>query len=254
MVQGDVSDFSGPAFDASREAATRNGFGALSVFERSPNHLMHPIRPCRLEVAWTNESETLWDDNGGAGHRYEFGMAFRGWRHYRAVGVSSNPHGGLGHLEFRNLFSNYFQHEAARQAELGQDTLTELGRDLPPWSYDADWKDLDPGRRRVPRDGRKVRPERESFMAVDYMDLHRLNAKCCIGIHRHRDNQEAFLLLRGKALMLVGDWCQMPGRQRAMEVRTMLEGDVSVCKTGQLHALFNHLDEPIELFMFGGYD
>ena len=91
-------------------------------------------------------------------------------------------------------------------------------------------------------------------MAVDYMDLHLLNSRCGIGIHRHRDNQEVFLLLEGSALMLVGDWCKFPNRERAFELRQMEAGDLTICKTGQLHALYNHTDEQIKLFMFGGYD
>jgi non-heme chloroperoxidase len=47
------------------------------------------------------------------------------------------------------------------------------------------------------------------------MDLHILNPRCGIGIHRHRDNQEILFLLEGSALMLVGDWCKFPNRERA---------------------------------------
>ena len=91
-------------------------------------------------------------------------------------------------------------------------------------------------------------------MAVDYMDLHILQPDCGIGIHRHRDNQEAFFMIHGKGLMLVGDWAQFENRDRAFELRTMKPGDVTICKTGQLHALFNSMDEECLLFMFGGYD
>ena len=54
--------------------------------------------------------------------------------------------------------------------------------------------------------------------------------------------------------MLVGDWCRFPDRERAFELRQMEAGDLTICKTGQLHALYNHTDEQIKLFMFGGYD
>jgi mannose-6-phosphate isomerase-like protein (cupin superfamily) len=81
-----------------------------------------------------------------------------------------------------------------------------------------------------------------------------LRPNCGIGIHRHRDNQEAFMLLSGKAWMVTGDWCEWPDRDRAFEIRTLLPGDLALIKGGQLHALLNPLDENITLFMFGGYD
>ena len=56
------------------------------------------------------------------------------------------------------------------------------------------------------------------------------------------------------ALMLVGDWCKFPNRERAFELRQMEAGDLTICKTGQLYTLYNHMDEQIKLFMFGGYD
>lgn len=119
--------------------------------------------------------------------------------------------------------------------------MSELGRELQPWNIDAD--------------GSKPPAEvREFFMAVDYMDLHILNPNCAIGIHRHRDNQEAFLLLQGKALMVTGDWCEQDNRERAFEIRTMQPGDLALIKGGQFHALVNTLDENVMLFMFGGYD
>jgi hypothetical protein len=52
-----------------------------------------------------------------------------------------DPHDGLGFLEYRNLLSNYKE-------------VDELGRDIPPWSFDAC--------------GRKAEGERlEEFMAID---------------------------------------------------------------------------------------
>lgn len=254
LVRGHYNDFAYEQFDAARENAVRNGYSALTILDRAPDHAMHPVRPLEIQLAFADENETRWDSNDGQNYRMVFKMAFRGWRHYLGVGVSPNPHGGVGFLEFRNLFSNYFGYETARRAAFGEEVLPELGRDLADWNYDADALDMPESTRRPPGDPRKLNPRRESFMAVDYMDLHILNPDCGIGIHRHRDNQEAFFLLRGKAIMLVGDWCQFPEHTRAFEVRTMLEGDISLCKTGQLHALINPMDEPIQLFMFGGYD
>ena len=91
-------------------------------------------------------------------------------------------------------------------------------------------------------------------MAVNYMDLHMVRPNSAIGIHRHRDNQEAFLMLEGKALMVTGDWCQFAYRERAFEVRTLRSGELALIKGGQFHGLINALDENVTLFMFGGYD
>lgn len=251
LIKGSLSDFQGVLFHQEREAAVRDG-QPLNLWSRAPEHAMHPLRPLRIELAWASADETVWDSRDARNHVYEFSMPLRGWRSYLSVGVSPNPHGGVGFLEFRNLFSNYFKHEERRRADLGPDTLTELGRDLPPWSYDADWLDVPVHERKTPDPRSKRR--RESFLAVDYMDLHILKPNCCIGIHRHRDNQEVFMLLAGRGLMLMGDWCEFPHRQQAFEVRTMLPGDLSLCKTGYLHALLNPTDEDVSLFMFGGYD
>jgi hypothetical protein len=91
-------------------------------------------------------------------------------------------------------------------------------------------------------------------MAVDYMDLHILKPECGIGIHRHRDNQEIFFLLTATGIMVTGDRCQFPDRERCFEIRTMTAGSFSLLKPGNLHALFNVTDEEISLLMFGGYD
>ncbi len=248
LVKGTLSAFTGPGFDQEREAAIRSG-GALQIFNRWPEHTMHPIRALRLELAWANETATVWDSRAGQNYIYEFNMQLRGWNSYFQIGQSKNPHGGVGFLEFRNLFSNYFNHEAQRRSALGAQWSPELGRQLEPWNFDANtWHPTEPN-------GPKANVQkREDFMAVEYMDLHILQPDCGIGIHRHRDNQEVFFLLQGKGLMIVGDWMKYPDRLRAFEVRTKLPGDLTICKTGQLHALYNALDEPASLFMFGGYD
>jgi mannose-6-phosphate isomerase-like protein (cupin superfamily) len=91
-------------------------------------------------------------------------------------------------------------------------------------------------------------------MSIDYMDLHILKPECGIGIHRHRDNQEIFFMMKGTGVMVVGDWCKMPNRERAFEIRTLTPGSFTLLKPGQLHALFNVTDEDLQLLMFGGYD
>jgi mannose-6-phosphate isomerase-like protein (cupin superfamily) len=95
---------------------------------------------------------------------------------------------------------------------------------------------------------------REEFFTVDYRDLHIVKPGCGIGLHRHRDNQEVFLLMEGRAVMVVGDWCRMPNRERCLELRTLTAGHMAPVKGGNLHALVSPTDAYVSLFMFGGYD
>ena len=97
------------------------------VNDVAPDHAMHPTRPLHIEAAWATADESVWDSLGGANYQFEFSMVLRGWDNYLGVGTSPNPHGGLGFLEYRNLLSNY-----GRYAGMG-----ELGRNIPPWSFDA---------------------------------------------------------------------------------------------------------------------
>lgn len=218
LVKGSAGDFH-------RDAVTDQ-----AIAQRFPDHSMHPVLPLHIELAWANEGGNVWDSNGGMNYHLEFAMAFRGWNNFLAAGVSANPHGGVGFLEYRNLFSNYFGHK----------TRNELGRSVQDWNFDAY--------------GKKGSAKEEPFMAVEYMDLHILRPNCGIGIHRHRDNQEVFLMMEGQGMMIVGDWVDFPGRDRCFEVRTLRSGDLTLCKTGQLHALLNLTDTDVKLFMFGGYD
>ena len=199
--------------------------------EVSSDCTMHPVLPLAVECAWADADGQIWDSKGGLNYRYVFGMVVRGWDHFLGAGMSPNPHGGVGFLEYRNLKSNY-----GRYAD-----RPELGRELAPWNFDAF--------------GSKTHPHTsEPFMAVDYMDLHILKPECGIGMHRHRDNQEVFLMLEGRAYMVVGDWCQMADRERCLEIRTLRPGHFAMLKGGNLHGLMNATDEDIHLFMFGGYD
>ena len=92
-------------------------------------------------------------------------------------------------------------------------------------------------------------------MAVDYMDLHILRPNAAIGLHRHRDNQEAFMVIGNRAgIMVIGDWAKMPNRERCFEVRTLQPGHLALLKRGNLHSLVNPTDEDLFLFMLGGYD
>jgi mannose-6-phosphate isomerase-like protein (cupin superfamily) len=240
VVKGSLDDFQGPRFDELRDKATQEGRG-LEMFDIAVENTMHPIRPLAIEIAWADEREDVWDALNGQNYRYEFAMSVRGWRNYIGVGQSSNPHGGVGSLEYRNLYSNYFGYEERRRQVLGDGWMPELGREVNPWNFDA-------YARKPPE------VNREAFMAVNYMDLHILKPDSAIGIHRHRDSLEAFLMLHGKAFMVIGDWCKFPGRERAFEIRTLQPGDLALIKGGQFHGLINLLDENSRLFMFGGYD
>ncbi|MDP9053029.1 MAG: cupin domain-containing protein [Acidobacteriota bacterium] len=219
VVPGNYGDFA------------REGLGDRDMRTVSPGHTMHPVLPLGIELAWADKSEIWWDSKGGANYHYQFNMIYRGWDNFLKVGVSESPHGGFGFLHYRNVLSNYFSFRDS----------AELGRDVEPWMFDANGN-------------KNSGPKREKFFATDYMDLHILKPECGIGIHRHRDNQEIFFLLTGAGIMVTGDWCKFPTRERCFEIRTMTSGSFSLLKPGNLHALFNVTDEDISLLMFGGYD
>jgi mannose-6-phosphate isomerase-like protein (cupin superfamily) len=202
------------------------------IIDIAPDSTMHPLRPLHIECAWADPQLKTWDSQGGANYQYEFNMMVRGWNAFERTGSSRSPHGGVGMLEYRNLLSNY-----GRFAGSG-----ELGRTIEPWMFDAF--------------GRKVEAttRREDFFSVDYMDLHLLDPFCAIGLHRHRDNQEIFFLLDGRAVMVVGDWAKLPNRERSFEVRSLHPGHFAMLKGGNLHGLLNPTDSEVSLLMFGGYD
>jgi mannose-6-phosphate isomerase-like protein (cupin superfamily) len=221
LVTGSITDFA------------REGLDNLNMYDVSPQNTMHPIRPLNVSVAWTDHTKTCWDSNNGNNYNYSFDMILRGWNNFMQAGVSGNPHGGIGFLHYRNLLSNYKPYTR----------YDEMARPLQPWMFDANGKK---GNQQVVKE--------EEFVAVEYVDLHILKPECAIGIHRHRDNQEIFFLLTGKAYMVMGDWNKFPGRERAFEIRTLLPGSFTLLKAGQLHALVNALDIDASLLMFGGYD
>jgi len=221
LVQGSALDF------------RRENFNGEDLRGIAPQHAMHPVRALYIDVRWTANA-----DGGGAGDpsggtaRLGFEMELRGWDNYLSVGTSANPHGGVGYLEYRNLFSEYGQFQGSG----------ELIRRLEPWNMDAF--------------GNKghASGDVEPFMAVQYMDLHVLEPACGIGLHRHRDNQEIFLMLDGDGLMVVGDWADSGTRLRSFEVRSLRAGELAMLRGGNLHALMNPADRRASLFMFGGYD
>ncbi len=219
LVQGDVNDFD------------RGKLEGQDVRTVSPASTMHPVNPLHVEVAWADDTQTFWDSKEGANYQYEFNMILRGFDYFLSAGVNPNPHGGLGFLHFRNLLSNY-----GRFAGSG-----ELGRDVESWMFDA-FGNKAPGTRR------------EEFFAVDYMDLHILLPNCGVGLHRHRDNQEIFFMADGDSYMVVGDWAQFPERERCFEIRRLQTNHFAMLKGGNLHGIMNINDDPVTLFMFGGYD
>lgn len=219
LVKGSVNDF------------RREDINDRYMIEVAPNNSMHPVLPLHVEVAWADSNAQFWDSHDGANYQYEFNMIMRGWDNFLKVGMSPNPHGGINFLEYRNLMSNYFEYEQR----------PELRRRVEPWMLDAF--------------GQKSGQAREErFMSVDYMDLHIMKPNCGIGLHRHRDNQEIFLMMEGRGYMVIGDWCKMPERERCFEIRTLRAGHFAMLKGGNLHGLMNALDEDASLFMFGGYD
>jgi hypothetical protein len=209
----------------------RERVGDRYLVEVSPDSAMHPVLPLHVELAWGDTAGTTWDSREGANYHYEFAMLVRGWDHFLRVGTSESPHGGAGTLEYRNLLSNYGVY-AARP---------ELGRTLPPWSFDAF--------------GHKppVIPA-EPFLALQYVDLHMLRPGAGIGLHRHRDNPDVFVPIHGQGYMVTGDWCQHPGRERCFEIRTVRAGHLALIQGGQLHGLMNPGTVDLALFTFGGYD
>jgi mannose-6-phosphate isomerase-like protein (cupin superfamily) len=219
IVHGSASDFN------------REGLDGLYLIQVAPDNTMHPILPLDVQLAFSDSTGTSWDSQDGANYHYQFNMIVRGWEHFLGVGISPNPHGGVGFLEYRNLLSSYGRYADSH----------ELDRTLMPWNFDAF--------------GRKGHNgDVEPFMTVNYMDLHIVLPDCGIGLHRHRDNQEVFLMMDGDAYMVVGDWCKMDTRERCMEIRTLRAGHFAMLKGGNLHALMNPSDENLSLFMFGGYD
>ncbi len=226
LISGTKSDF-----DRSRLEEIRKSSGELDMRVVSPQNAMHPLLPLHIELAFTNSSASVWDSKASRNYHYEFNMILRGWENFLEVGNSLNPHGGVGTLEYRNLLSNYFKYTGS----------CELGRRLEPWNFNAFG----------PKESGNAW---ENFLTVDYMDLHILKPDSGIGLHRHRDNQEIFMILDGEGYMVVGDWCKLPQRERSFEIRTLRAGHFAMLKGGHLHGLMNPSDANISLFMFGGYD
>jgi mannose-6-phosphate isomerase-like protein (cupin superfamily) len=221
--------------DLARGAAA--AFAYESVEDRdlrnvATDHVLHPVLPLRLRIRWrTADGRAADPAEGQEPFRLAYEMVVRGWDYFLKVGPSLNPHGGVNGLEYRTLLSNYFEFDGSG----------ELGRRLEGWNLDASGAKAAPG-------------EVENFLAVDYMDLHLMESGCGIGLHRHRDNSEAFLMLDGEGWMVIGDWAENGRRTRCFEVRLLRSGHLALLKGGNLHGLFNPGAGRAALFMLGGYD
>jgi hypothetical protein len=214
------------------DAFDRTALDGRDVRDIAPDHILHPTRPLRMQLRWRTTDGTAADPaDDKPPLRLGYEMIVRGWDAYLSVGRSPNPHGGVGALEYRNLLSNYFAFEES----------AELGRRLEGWNLDASGSKAQPG-------------AHERFLAVDYMDLHLMDPGCGIGLHRHRDNAEAFLMLDGQGWMVIGDWADTGRRARCFEVRLLQSGHLALLKGGNLHGLSNPGAGKAALFMFGGYD
>ena len=62
-----------------------------------------------------------------------------------------------------------------------------------------------------------------------------LNPGCSIGYHTHEEDAELFYILKGTAEYSDNG-----------EIRTVTEGDVTVCPPGTGHGIANRTDEPVE--------
>jgi hypothetical protein len=60
--------------------------------------------------------------------------------------------------------------------------------------------------------------------------------------------------VEGQAVMITGDRCKTPQRERCFEARTLRAGRFALLEPGGLHALANGTDSDVFLLMFGGYD
>lgn len=216
LIRGEYDDF------------RRDQIEGASVWDLNEENLIHPLRPLRVLASWSDRAETTFDPASGGSRSFVFNSLVRGWSAFEAAGQSADTHGGTGNLRYTNLISNY-----ARDRK-------SLGRALEPWMFNAF--------------GTKDGNREEAFFAVDYVDLHLLEAGASIGIHRHRDNQEIIFVHSGWGYLVSGDWCQFPGRDRSFQVQILKAGQLATVRSGGLHGFKNVSDERVQLLMLGGYD
>jgi hypothetical protein len=212
------------------DAFRRDMVTGTRVWDIAEDHLLHPLRPLRVTYSWSDPDMRFWDSRGGTNYVAVFNSQIRGWEAFEATGTSPDTHGGTGLVRYTNLLSNYGPGRARM----------ELGRSLEPWMFNAF--------------SEKGGERRESFFAVDYVDMHVVEPGASFGIHRHRDNQEILFVFSGWGMLVSGDWCHFSDRQRAFQVQSLRQGHFAMVKSGGLHGFKNLSDERVQLLMFGGYD
>jgi len=191
---------------------------------------MHPLRPLQIEVAWVDESGKHWDSQGGANYHYEFQHGVRG--------LGLVPQGGRQFQSARR----------SRRAALPESVVELLrirrSRESGGRSSRGQFDARPQGSRRAV----------EGFCSLDYMDLHILKNNCGIGLHATRHHGRYFSCSTVRQVMVTGDWCKSPQRERCFEVRTLQAGHFSLLKPGGCTRSMNATDADITLLMFGGYD
>jgi mannose-6-phosphate isomerase-like protein (cupin superfamily) len=195
------------------------------ITQVATDSVMHPVLPLPVQLGWCDLNQRFWDSQDGANYRYEFSMALRGWDHFLEAVPHLMPMGGLGVAHHRTLFTNYLP-----------GGLQELSRPFPN------------------SNGEEAAEQRERGMRVERMDLVVAKKNCAIGLHRHRDNHEALLVLDGEGLVVTGDWRPLPARGRCFEARMLRPGHMVLLQPGQLFGFVNTNDGDTALFVFGAND
>jgi len=73
---------------------------------------------------------------------------------------------------------------------------------------------------------------RDAFKEIGWLTLPK---GASIGLHKHNDNEDVYIIVSGKGLFTDGN-----GKETAVEA-----GDITIARTGQSHALKNIGDEPL---------
>jgi len=146
-------------------------------------------------------------------HKLGFKMIRRGFEAFRSDRFSNNTHGGTGTIE-GILF------------------------------YNAEANDPDHIERRR---GAEV----ERLFPAKYMQYVRFGPGASIGIHRHKENLDAFWVTRGSGLGVVIDAVALDGTERTVELRRLRAFEGMIVRPGQMHGLLRDTEEPLEMFAFG---
>ena len=210
LIRGNFSDFD------------REGLDDKFMVQVHPENTMHPVLPLHVEAAWSDASGKYHDSLDGANYQYEFNMIVRGWDNFIGVGISPNPHGGVGFLEYRNLLSNYGRYSG----------MKELRRQIEPWMFDAFGHKADGTRY-------------ENFFSSRLHGSAHPEEQL-----RHRPApapRQPGSLLHDRRPGVDGGrrLVQDAQRERCFEIRTLRAGHFAMLKGGNLHGLFNSTDVDI---------